>query len=328
MGQKKSVTPDTLPAGFTGWDAAPDTLPANFSGFDQPKAAPPPAPTASVSATPSGPLSWLNQAESDFRYGGQSTILGKLLHSMGAQGVNVGSQAGAGEQLVSPVLGTLHAAQGVAMTPDHPIAGPLKAAGGVLEAATLPASFMAPEAGETAAKVPGVLARLIPSTARAGETFSQVKSAAGNIPLDLTEPGNAALNIQRLSESGGAMPKVVRDFLKRASDPSKQPLTYSEARDFYSNASRLSADEAQRLTPVMKREVGNFRAALNRSLQGAADQVGQGQNYADAINEYARASRQKELVGDAAKYVGNQAVQKLPWLLGLYGAKKVYDATK
>ena len=45
--------------------------------------------------------------------------------------------------------------------------------------------------------------------------------------------------------SGGTMPKVLRDFIKRTTDPNQGPLTYEEARQFYSNAStRLSAEEA------------------------------------------------------------------------------------
>jgi len=82
------------------------------------------------------------------------------------------------------------------------------------------------------------------------------------------------------------MPKVVKDFLTRVTDPNRGAMTFSEARDFYSNASRLSADEAGRLTPIMKQAVGQFRADLNQALTDAAGQVGKGRDYQQAMQEY------------------------------------------
>jgi hypothetical protein len=107
---------------------------------------------------------------------------------------------------------------------------------------------------------------MIPSEARAGAAFDQVMGAVRNVPIDVAAPGQVALNIQQLAKAGGAMPKVVRDFLNRVTDPKQPPLTFEPARDFYSNASRLSADEFDGLTPNMKRQVGNFRDALDNSL--------------------------------------------------------------
>jgi hypothetical protein len=67
-------------------------------------------------------------------------------------------------------------------------------------------------------------------------------------------------------------------------------MTYAEGRDFYNNATRLSADEFNRLTPVMKRQVAQFSQALNKAIQSAADSVGQGETYSSAMSEYANAS--------------------------------------
>jgi hypothetical protein len=119
------------------------------------------------------------------------------------------------------------------------------------------------------------------------------------------------------------MPKVVRDFLRRSTDPNKPPITYEEARDFYSNISRLSANEFQRLTPALTREVGKLRVALNRALEGAAGTVGKGAEYQAAMNEYRRAASWRELADSAMKY-GKKAA--ITGALGTtaYGAGKAF----
>lgn len=190
-----------------------------------------------------------------------------------------------------------------------------------VEAATAPANENQ-QAGGTAATVgelaipgPGATAKaveVIPTAEKAGAKFAEVMGAAHSVPINVNLPGDVALRTQQLAESGGSLPKVVRDFLKRVTDPDKGPLTYQEGRDFYSNATRISADEAQRLTPVMKRQVGQFTAALNASLSQAADQVGKLDQYQQAMSEYHNAMRMRALgeglkgalTSTAAKAVG------------------------
>jgi hypothetical protein len=147
-----------------------------------------------------------------------------------------------------------------------------------------------PVTSTMAMSIPGdVLAGKIPSAEKAGQAFEEVKSFAGRIPIDVAAPGNTALRIQKLAESGGSMPKVIRDFIRRATDPEKPPITYEEARDFYSNASRLSVDEMNRLTPVMKRQIGQFVRNLNESIEGAASDAGKLSKYKGAMKEYRQA---------------------------------------
>lgn len=134
-------------------------------------------------------------------------------------------------------------------------------------------------------------AKMIPSTTRAGATFQKVMGAAGSTPIDTNGPGQVGLRIMQLAERGGTMPRMVRQFVQRVTDPSKPPLEFKEARDFYSNISRLSADEYQRLTPVIQREIGKLKGALHTSLQQAADSAGSGPDYASAMREYAQAAK-------------------------------------
>jgi hypothetical protein len=161
-------------------------------------------------------------------------------------------------------------------------------------------------------------------TARAGAQFAAAAAKAGNLPIDLAKPGNSVLRISQLAESGGSMTKAARDFLKRVTDPDKPPLTYNEARDFYSNVSRLSADEFNRLTPVMQRAVGDFRASLGQAIQDTATAAGVGDEYSQAMHGYRTAARNRQWMENAGKL----ALKAAPSVvgtgaagLGLYAAQ-------
>lgn len=142
----------------------------------------------------------------------------------------------------------------------------------------------------------------VPTRARAGAKFQQVMSKVGQETVDVSGPGASALRIQELAERGASRPKVVFDFLKRATDPTKGEPTYQEMRDFYSNISRLSADEMKRLNPVVRLEMGKMRVALDRALAKTAAKGGMESVYREAMKDYAMASRIRELSEKVFKY--------------------------
>lgn len=159
-------------------------------------------------------------------------------------------------------------------------------------------------AGDVGGIVGGTGGAKFPLKSHASELFSKVTGAAKGLPVDVARPGNFALEAQELSKQGNSMPKVIRDFINRTTDPDKPPLTYEEARQFYSSAARLSANEASRLSPVMSRQVNKFRAALNESIADTADQAGKLDEYVDAMKEYRRASQ----IGDLSKAVATKVI--------------------
>lgn len=173
------------------------------------------------------------------------------------------------------------------------------------------------------AMVPAVPAAVdaIPNAERAGKNFQEVMGAAKNVPINTEEPGNAALRVWQLADRGGSMPKAVRNLLARMGDPEKPPLAYEEARDFYSNISRLSAAEQQRLTPVMKRAVGELRAALDAANEGAAGEVGKAELYRAAMKEYRNAARLRGVADASVKYGKRAAVTGAVGAAGLGAAK-------
>ena len=52
----------------------------------------------------------------------------------------------------------------------------------------------------------------------------------------------------------------------------------------------VAADEYNRLSGPIKREIGNLKGSLDQSLTSAADTVGEGANYGRGMREYSQAA--------------------------------------
>jgi hypothetical protein len=165
---------------------------------------------------------------------------------------------------------------------------------------------------------------IIPSAADAGAALEDVKSAAGSIPIDTSKVGNTALDIYTQSQRGANLPSSVGKLVRRLASPDSPPMTYEEAKDFQSNISRLSADENMKMNPNTRRLVGQLNQDLKGSLQDAADTVGKGQKFADAMKEYHNAMRLKGFSDAAIDAAWKSALTAT----GLYGVKKVIEAAQ
>jgi hypothetical protein len=230
-----------------------------------------------------------------------------------------------GHQLAGlvPVFGPMaaHAAENLAGTP--PVVdkyGNVVTSGkspDVAAAAGEAAGALAPFGVSTAGRIAGA----VPRAARAADALSQVEQAAGNIPIDPIGPAGVAYQTQKLVKSGGHPVKVIDDFLDRVTDPTQPPLTFSDARHFYTNATRLSTGEAQTLTRPMLRQVADFRAALHSSLARAADQVGMGDLYNSALKEYSQAMGLRETWEKAKPLIWKAAAGAA----GLEGLHRIYN---
>lgn len=291
--------PDTLPANFNAWDQAPDTLPANFNGFDsQSQAGLADHTIAEMGAHPQGVRQWLRDLESDLRYGGEQTAVGRALKSVGYQGAeSLGSMEGtAGKTLVSPLTGLVHIATGYADVAKGKLGqGAGEIGSGFLETAEIPSMFIAPEASELAATAPRAAKSAIwflPSNraARAGKLFASVAEDAGSVPVELNNSGQAAsrlLDWQAKINPGS----VVNKYLQRITSPKKGPMTYSEARDWYSVLGNLSAEESSKLPDVVKRDLTTMVQGLKQDIGDAADQVGRAADYYKAMGDYHKAKK-------------------------------------
>ena len=265
---------------------------------------------ATISAAPTGVNAWLQNAENDFRRGGQSTIIGKMLHAAGANpnGVDSGTGSYAADTVASLPLGLLHAAQGVAQTPEHPVAGPLHAIGGVLQAATIPAAFAAPEtqALKDASAASQVRQALLPTKDEAGKLFQPIAAAAKSTPVDTAPARAIAEEAKQYNEAGTTLPPMLRKFLAKTANDApmnpQSPMFYPEARRFAENAGRMSASDRLALNPQMDRLVGKFAGALKDANRAAAEEVGMGAQYDQAMSRYRTASQLDALKQNAVKY--------------------------
>ena len=256
----------------------------------------------------------------DIRLGTDKTIVGKGLRAMGARGTSSGNPEAVGEFMASPALGTARAVKGAAeMTQSGKRwQGTKDVVGGAMQAAEIPLAFDVGGAAEAGA---GAISKVIPSTRRAGLGFNEVMAAAKNVPVEIGASGNTALRMREFADTGAFLPPVVRKFVLRMTDPEKDALTYKEARDFYENATRLSADVRGKMQPQVKRLLGQFVQELKGEIGDAAERVGKRATYESAMREYHRASQLKR--------AGKKVAKTLPYVAaGAAGYEAVKNIAK
>lgn len=255
---------------------------------------------------------WFRDAGNDVRYGTGVTFLGRGLQAMGAKGTNYGNSEAVGDFIGSPVLGTLRAAQGTAELPQSGKTwqGTKDVVGGAAQAATIPSFFMGGPAVEgTAAATGAAASKVFGSVEKAGQLFNEVKAAAGSSPVPVSdEMYTAASRAMDLADTGAkGLPRVISKFMNRVTNPGKTPVLWDEARNFYSNVSRLSANEYASMNPQMQAAVGKFAGAFNDALQATAEAAGKGDEYAQAMQLYARAKSWQRFGSEAWQFVKKAA---------------------
>lgn len=178
------------------------------------------------------------------------------------------------------------------------------------------------------ASIPAVMkgSSFLPSSikSKAGSVIGAVEDAAANatvMPLS-QQPLTAAQarvvsvleRIQELEKTGGTVPKVVKDLTNRIGVP--ENMQFPEGRDFYTNLASLSRQELAATNRPMEAAVKELKFELHNALKDAATSVGQGKEYAEAMNKYAKASSVQEFL-----------VKARPWLIGLGLASAPFTPT-
>lgn len=329
--QAQNIKPVPKGSGDSAPDFIPDTS-ASTPDFIPDTSQASAAPTDTVSATPPSqhPVQdWLHNLDTDITEGGNRTLPGRFLGRLegrgdaGYAGLRQGGQSnGVIDFMGSPIRGPIHAAQGIAETPQHPLMGPVHALEGGLETLTIPSSVITPEASEINPIMKGIskVSEMVPTRAKAGRLFEDVMGAAADRPVTLTRSGDQLLRVRELADNGTSMPQAAGKLLRRVTDPEAGPLTYRTARDFASNISRASANETMRLSPNMQREMGILSPLLNADVGDTAMAAGKGPEYIKAMKMYSQASRNAA----TAKSIGKFALKYAPPLVvGGYGAAKI-----
>jgi hypothetical protein len=265
----------------------------------------------------------LKDAGEDLLHGGTRTMLGRGLGHLqgrgdkGYGGLDSGVSPETAQFMGSPELGTLKMAQGGAeIGTGHPLTGGGHLLSGALQASTIPASFFAPEAADAAIE-------MIPSRAHAGHIFGEISEAAKDVPVIPRATAPAISRFNELREAGGQSVKPLNSLARRtteyltpATKEPQEPMLFPEARDRYSLVSDASKQNplqtllGRGLKPTMLRQAGEVRDGLNSDLTDAANQIGRGEDYTNALKEYAQASKLRKglLLGGAA--VGEEALRR------------------
>ena len=186
-------------------------------------------------------------------------------------------------------------------------------------ASLIPGEAAAEAAPEVAEHIPR-----IPSMARAGQATEALKNEIGTHPVEITDDlSKAVMRIQELADNGNTMPSVARKFIQRITNPEKGPLTYGEARDFYTKAGSLTADEQSTLAPVVKQALGQFAANLRQAVADTADRAGKLDQFQKSMSEYRNAKILQGVLDWAKDFSVKGLAQKAGATGALYELKKL-----
>jgi len=183
-------------------------------------------------------------------------------------------------------------------------------------AGTVASGLMGPTEGAAGAEA---ISKAIPSTERAGQAFKELQGAIGNHTVAMTDRlANSLADIKDAVDTGSTLPQVINKFVTRIADLDEGPLTYKEARQFYSNVSDLSASERMASKGKDLRLINEFRHALGETVGDTANSADLLSKYQGAMSEYSGAKRLEQMYENAKDVVKKAA---LPIALGAGGYK-------
>jgi hypothetical protein len=185
---------------------------------------------------------------------------------------------------------------------------------------------------------------LLPSAARASRVFADIEKSAKDVPVTMERTQPALDEFRQSVRTGGKNAPVMNQLQNRITPrspkvgildrmqndlndttpepPAPNPINFPEARDFYSNISRQTARPGflrRAIEPPgmgdFRFRAGNVREALNSDLTNAADAIGRGEDYTNAMKEYGRAKTLQK-VGKGALLLGAGEAARRTGLLG------------
>lgn len=163
----------------------------------------------------------------------------------------------------------------------------------------------------------------------AGKLFKNVEEAIGDHPVHITDKiADSISELKQGIDTGGNSPSVVNKLVSRIADIDEGPLTYKEARGFYSNLGDLSTSEKTALNTKMGRLVNNLKQALGESIQSTAEAGQKSAQYQQAMKGYATASQDAERLGKAKDIVGKWAGRAVVGTAGYALFKELEDILK
>lgn len=172
------------------------------------------------------------------------------------------------------------------------------------------------------------LAKLTPAmkASRAGGALNALEKEIGSHPVQMTDKLAGALaDIKQGADTGLQMPSVVNKLVTRLSNVEEGPLTYQEARQFYSNMGDLAASDRMAMNAKGQRLLFQVQHALGDTIADTTERAGNLPVYQGAMKDFASAKSAEEKIevlkdfalkfGKAAGWIGGGGY-------GLYQAAK------
>jgi len=293
-----------------------------------------PTPGAVLRPASTGVVPWFNDVENDLRHGGGRTVVGRTLGHLqeqgdkGYTGLEAGASPGQTDFMGSVPLGATKAAKGAAELgwSGQPGQGLKDIVSGTAQAATVPSAFMGGPIAEGADA-------MIPSRLRAGQVLGDIGNAAKDVPVIPRATMPAVRRWSELTEAGGKTAKPITklsnrltDYLTPATKEPQEPMLFPEARDRYSNITDLTRQPklqtlmGRGLKPTMLRQAGSVRQGLNSDLTDAAATIGRGEDYTNAMTEYAQAAKLGKALKLGGLAIGAEGLRRLGLLGKIAGA--------
>lgn len=189
-------------------------------------------------------------------------------------------------------------------------------------------------AGEGAIGTAGALAlpevgtEMVPSRAHASSVFRDIENQAKNLPVSMAKTTPAVGAFRDYVGTGGEPSRVMSKLGPKVDEiPENGPMMFPRARDFYSNLSTETAPPGilrrafePRGMPKMRANLGGVKGAMNSDLTNAADTIGRGDDYTNALKEYAQNARLRTL-GKVGAATAAAEVARRTGLLGAIAHK-------
>jgi hypothetical protein len=288
-----------------------------------------PRPVATIRATPGSspndPMAaklalWAQNVQSDLMHGTDITGVGHVLKAMGAHGLASGTSEETAKFMGSLPLGLLRVLQGGAEETQHGQRwqGTKDIAGGALQAATIPGSFVAPEAGETADAVLGkasdaIAEQAVKAAKAVREPFSlkmiqpkiqgaitdAIKNAAQEHGISIPENTNVRDVVQVLSDAVRSKARGIYQQLDNALGGTRFQ-SWDDALENVNKAIRenlgIDPDKEAKLLERLHSITEARNAAMNEIRSNGLDPQ-------DLIGQADRFHRQAMALGDVSKAV-------------------------
>jgi len=163
----------------------------------------------------------------------------------------------------------------------------------------------------------------LPLKSRAINSFKTIEDAAKDVPVNMEKTAPAIDTFRDYVNTGGRGSPVINKLGKAVDTiPESGPIKFPEARQFYSNVTTAAKkpNVLRRLVenpalPKQRFNLGEVKGAMNTDLTNAAERVGRGQDYKNALTEYRQAAQlgklgKRALIGGGA-YAGTQALKNM-----------------